>query len=167
VKRDSLQANKICTLREIEKIAAGARREGKRVVTTNGCFDILHVGHVRNLKTAKTLGDILIVGINSDASVRKHKGPSRPIIPARERAEMLASLASVDHVFIFSGRTIFSWVKKIKPNIHVKGGGADILAHPDFSPQKKVIEENGGKLVLIPHVKGKSTSQIIQKILKI
>lgn len=157
---------KFKSFNEILKIVAKLRKSNKGhiVVTTNGCFDVLHVGHIRNLLAAKKLGDTLIVGLNSDSSVKKSKGPERPIIPEKERAEILASLETVDYVFIFSGRTPFSWIKKIKPNIHVKGGGEDILNHPDFPMQKKIIENAGGKFILLPHVNGKSTTAIIQKI---
>jgi len=145
-------------------VAAAARKRGKKIVTTNGCFDILHVGHVRNLAAAKKLGDVLIVGINSDASVRRNKGPSRPLVPARERAEILAALSVVDYVFIFGEETPFSWIKKLRPHFHVKGGGEDVKNHPDFAEQKHVVEQSGGRLVLVPHVKGKSTSILVHKI---
>jgi rfaE bifunctional protein nucleotidyltransferase chain/domain len=156
---------KVKSLKEVEAITRAARRTGKTIVTTNGCFDILHIGHVRNLKAAKKLGDVLIVGLNSDASVRLNKGSSRPIIPARERAELLAALESVDYVFIFSDPTPFAWIQKLRPHIHVKGGGKDILKHPNFLPQKKIIEESGGRFILLPHIEDKSTSRIIKKII--
>lgn len=145
-------------------IVEAARRSGRKIVATNGCFDIVHVGHIRNLADAKALGDMLIVGVNSDSSVRKNKGPSRPIVPERERAEVLAALESVDYVFIFSGKTPFSWMKKIRPHIHVKGGGTDVQANPDFAIQMRVVDSYGGKLVLIDHIDGKSTSALIRKI---
>lgn len=157
---------KVTTLSRVIAAVKSIRKKNRKavIVATNGCFDVLHVGHVRNLISAKKLGDILIVGINSDISVKKSKGAKRPVIPEKERAEILASLEAVDFVFIFSGRTPFSWIKKIKPDIHVKGGGIDILNHPDFPYQKKIIEDAGGKFVLIPHVKGKSSTGIINKI---
>src|SRR5580704_3026242 len=114
--------NKIKSLNQIKKIADTAKAKGSVIVTTNGCFDILHVGHVHNLKKAKSHGDILIVGINSDASVRRYKGKSRPIVPQRERAEVLAALGAVDYVFIFDDDTPIPWISKIKPHIHAKGG---------------------------------------------
>lgn len=143
-----------------------ARKQGKKIVTTNGCFDILHVGHVRNLEEASCLGDILVVGINSDASIRKNKGPTRPIIGERERAEMLAALEVVDYVFIFSGRTPNTWIRKLRPHIHVKGGGKDSATHPDLPAQRCVVERAGGKLVLVTHHKGRSTTSLIEKIRK-
>jgi rfaE bifunctional protein nucleotidyltransferase chain/domain len=158
---------KVVSLPEVLREAAALRRSGKCIVATNGCFDILHVGHIRNLAAAKALGDALFVGINSDASVRKNKGPSRPIVSERERAEMLAALESVDYVFVFGGKTPFSWIKKLRPHIHVKGGGKDVLEHPDFPAQKKTLDAISAKFVLIPHSKGKSTSAIIGKIKKL
>jgi len=155
---------KIPSFAEVLRAAQKARKAGKTIVATNGCFDILHVGHIRNLAAAKALGDILIVGINSDASVRKNKGPSRPIVSERERAEMLAALESVDYVFIFKEKTPFNWIKKIKPHIHVKGGGKDVLAHPDFPAQEKVLKAIKARFVLLPHAEGKSTTRLIAKI---
>ena len=140
-----------------------AHRKGKRIVATHGCFDILHVGHVRNLEASKKLGDLLIVGINSDASVRRIKGPARPIVPARERAEVLAGLAAVDYVFIFSGSTPFSWIGQLPTHVHVKGGGEDVRSHPRFNEMKSVIESGGNRLVLVPHHAGRSSSAIIRK----
>ncbi len=147
---------------DILRLILPLRKKGKIIVATNGCFDILHVGHIRNLAAAKRMGDILIVGINSDASVKKNKGPARPIVPARERAEMLAALEAIDYVFIFSGKTPFTWIRKLKPDIHVKGG--DVVAHPDFLTQKRAIEKVGGRFVILPHITGKSTTRIINKI---
>jgi len=144
--------------------ARQARRAGKCVVSTNGCFDILHVGHVRYLTAAKKFGNVLIVGVNADASVRENKGSSRPLVRARERAEILAALECVDYAFIFSGRTPSSWIKKLRPDIHVKGGGGDVPRHPDFPEMKKTVEQAGGRLVLVAHTPGHSTSAIIRKI---
>jgi rfaE bifunctional protein nucleotidyltransferase chain/domain len=157
---------KVQKFEDIRKAIDAARKKGKKIVATNGCFDIIHVGHVRNLQAAKKLGDILVVGINSDASVRTNKDHTRPIVPARERAEVIAALDPVDYVFIFSGRTPFSWIKKLKPHIHVKGGGKDILSHPDLAAQRAAIEEGGGKFVLLPHHSGRSTSALIRKIIQ-
>ena len=155
---------KVKTVKEVLAIAHKARKQGKKIVATNGCFDILHVGHVRNLAAAKKLGDLLVVGVNSDASVRTSKGASRPVISQKERAEVLAGLESVDYVFIFNDRTPFSWIKKLRPHIHVKGAGKDVITNPDFLEQKHVIESYGGKFVLLPHHNGKSTSGIVRKI---
>ncbi|MDO8408433.1 MAG: adenylyltransferase/cytidyltransferase family protein [bacterium] len=146
------------------RVAENARRAGKRVVSTNGCFDMLHVGHVRYLAAAKKLGDVLIVGVNSDTSVRENKGPSRPLVRARERAEILAALECVDYAFTFPGRTPCPWIKKLRPDIHVKGGGKDVPLHPDFPAMKAAVEQAGGRLVLVAHTPEHSTSALIRKI---
>ncbi len=153
---------KIKTLKEIVAIVKRARQRGLKVVTTNGCFDLLHVGHIRNLKKAKSLGDLLVVGVNSDASVRAYKNSSRPIVPAKERAEVLAALETVDYVFVFNERTPIGWIKKLKPNVHVKGRDRA----PEEIVEKEVVEINGGRVVLVPYVKGKSTTEILKRILR-
>lgn len=133
---------------------------GKTVVFTNGCFDILHAGHVRYLAAAKALGHCLVVGLNSDQSVRRLKGPARPVNPAEDRAEVLAALAAVDFVVIFADPTAEGLVAQIQPDIYVKGGDYCI----DSLPEAKIAAAYGGKTVLIPLVEGRSTSSIIQKI---
>lgn len=158
--------NKVLPFKDVLTRVDALRKKGKQIVSTNGCFDILHVGHVRNLNAAKKLGDVLIVGINTDSSVRRIKGNTRPINPARERAEVLASLAPVDYVFVFKEDTPDTWITQLKPDIHVKGGGTDVKKHPHFEAQKKIIEAHGGKLKLMPHTKGKSTSAIVDRIRK-
>ena len=142
------------------RAATVARKAGKKIVSTNGCFDIVHIGHVRNLAVAKRLGDVLVVGINSDASVRRYKGAKRPIIPARERAELIAALKSVDHTFVFNEDDPTAWVKKLRPDVHVKGRGA-----PHYV-EKSSVEHGGGTHVLLPLTKGRSTSTIIETVLK-
>ncbi len=138
----------------------GLRKQGKRIVTTNGCFDILHVGHVRILKQSKALGDILVVGINSDASVRALKGPERPINNQNDRAELLSSLECVDVVSIFDEGTPVEFIKVVKPDIHVKGA--------DYKPQDleetPVVEGLGGRVEILPLVPQKSTTSLVQKI---
>ncbi len=153
----------VITLSDALMVAKEAQKKGEIVVATNGCFDLLHVGHIRNLADAKKLGDMLIVGVNSDASVRENKGHLRPIIPERERAEVIAALESVDYAFIFSAKTPMNWIQRLRPNIHVKG--VDATAHPDFPAQKEIIEGYGGRFHLLPLSKGRSTSNIIRKIL--
>lgn len=140
---------------EIENLKA----RNKKVVTTNGCFDIIHVGHVRYLKQAKEQGHVLVVGLNTDHSVRKLKGPTRPINKEDDRAEVLSSLNSVDYVILFNEETPISLLKLIKPDIHVKGGDYDI----NSLPEAKIIQECGGKVIFIPMVEGKSTTSIIEK----
>lgn len=148
-------------LRELTKIANNLKKEGKKIVFTNGCFDILHIGHVKYLVDAKNLGDILIVGVNSDESVRTLKGKCRPIVPDIERAEILAALKCVDYVVIFNELNPENLIAKLKPAIHVKGGDYVI----DQIPESKLVESFGGKTIILKEVKGKSTSGIIQKIL--
>ncbi len=155
--------NRIKTVAEIVKIAKNARSLGKKVVTTNGAFDLLHVGHLRNLELAKSLGDILIVGVNSDASVRKNKGNGRPIVPERERAEMVAALKPVDYVFIFGDQTPTRWLKKISPDVHVKGADRN----PKQIVERNVLKKIGAKLSFARYHKGKSTTAIIEKIKKL
>ncbi len=132
----------------------------QKIVFTNGCFDILHVGHIRYLQEAARLGDVLIVGLNSDASVKRLKGPERPINTGAERAEMLSALGFIDYVAIFEEDTPLELIKKIQPDVLVKGGDYK----PDEVVGKKEVEERGGMLVLIPFVEGKSTTSTIERI---
>ncbi|MFH1770951.1 MAG: D-glycero-beta-D-manno-heptose-7-phosphate kinase [archaeon] len=145
---------------QIEIISRELKKQGKKVVFTNGCFDILHVGHVKLLEKAKEHGDILILGLNTDASIKRLKGPSRPIIKEMERAEMLAALECVNYVVLFNEDTPVELIKKVRPNIHIKGGD---YKTKDM-PETKYVEKFGGKVVLIPLVKGFSTTDIIKKI---
>lgn len=152
---------KISTREGLAKEMERLRKEGKRIVFTNGCFDLLHIGHVRYLNEAKRLGDVLVVGLNSDRSVRSIKGPKRPIVGEDDRAEILAALKCVDYVTIFDEDTPWNLIAAVKPHILVKGGdwslegivGADI------------VSQYGGKVVLVPVTEGKSTSVIIGRII--
>ena len=143
---------------EVERLRAG----GKIIVFTNGCFDILHVGHTRYLGEARKLGDVLILALNSDSSVRAIKGEKRPIVPETERAEVLASLRSVDYVVLFSEDTPLELIEYLKPDIIVKGGDWDVK---DVVGRESVARW-GGKVVIIPEVKGASTTSIVDKIRK-
>ncbi|MAF12977.1 D-glycero-beta-D-manno-heptose 1-phosphate adenylyltransferase [Candidatus Poribacteria bacterium] len=145
---------------EIARIARRERDAGRVVVTTNGCFDVLHVGHARYLRQARALGDLLIVGVNTDDSVRKLKGPDRPVIPEDERAEMLASLESVDYVTIFGEDTPCDLLELIRPSIHVKGGDYSL----DRVIEREVVERNGGEVVVGIHIPARSTTDIVQRI---
>ena len=149
------------SLKEIEKVVKWARAEGKIIVTTNGAFDLLHVGHLRSLTKAKSLGDILIVGVNSDASVRTHKDKSRPIITAKKRAKLVAALKPVDYVFIFNEPDPRAWLKILKPHIHAKGSDRSLSQ----IIERTVVKKSGGKVVRIPLEKGLSTTAIIKKII--
>lgn len=154
-------AQKIKARNDLASISKNLKNEGARIVFTNGCFDLLHLGHVRYLREAKKLGDILIVGVNSDDSVTALKGPDRPYIHELERAEILASLECVDFVTIFHELRPDNLIKMVKPDIHVKGGDYKVA---DL-PEKKLVESLGGKVVVIPPIKGRSTTNIVAKIL--
>lgn len=145
---------------DIESFCDGLRSENKTVVFTNGCFDILHVGHVRYLSAAKNFGDVLIVGLNSDASVKILKGNDRPVNNENDRAEVLLALKSVDHVVLFGERTAENLISKIKPDIYVKGGDYTL----ETLPESKIVQSYGGKVEFIPMVAGRSTTNIIKKI---
>ena len=138
------------------------KSNGKKIVSTNGCFDILHVGHVRYLQKSASLGDILVVCLNSDRSVKALKGDSRPLNNENDRAEVLAALGCVDFVVIFDEDTPINYLAQIKPDIHTKGGDYDI----NTLPEAKVIMDNGGKVEFINFVEGKSTTNIINKMKK-
>ena len=137
------------------------KRAGKRIVFTNGCFDLLHIGHIRYLKAARAEGDLLVVGVNSDRSVREIKEPGRPVVPENERAEVLASLACVDFVTLFDEPDPLVTIRSLVPDVLVKGAdwGEDAIVGRD------VVEARGGSVVRIPLTEGASTTRIIEKIL--
>ena len=143
-----------------EKVQA-LKRAGKKIVFTNGCFDFLHVGHVRYLKEAKAQGDVLVVGLNSDGSVRQIKGPRRPVVPEDERAEILASLACVDFVTLFDEPDPAMLIRLLMPDVLVKG--ADWAENAIVG--RDIVETAGGRVVRIPLTEGVSTSGMIEKIL--
>ena len=151
---------KIVSETQLNTLLTHYRSENKTVVFTNGCFDILHAGHVRYLNAAKELGDILIIGLNSDSSVSALKGPTRPVNSEDDRAEVIAGLGAVDHVVIFNDSTAERLVTLIKPEIYVKGGDYTV----DKLPEAQIAAAYGGKTVLIPEVPGRSSSNIIKKI---
>jgi rfaE bifunctional protein nucleotidyltransferase chain/domain len=153
---------KIIDSHQIKNIAEQLKADGKTIVFTNGCFDILHVGHVRYLQAARELGDCLILGLNSDQSVRALKGPTRPINNQADRAEVLSALSAVDYVVIFEEPTAEKLILQIKPAIYVKGGDYNIKDLPESS----IVSQYGGQTTLIPEVPGKSSSNIIKKIQK-
>lgn len=136
------------------------RRTGKTVVTTNGCFDILHVGHVRYLQKTKTYADYSIVMLNSDKSVRSIKGPTRPVNNENDRAEILCALGCVDFVVLFDEDSPESLIAQIKPDVHTKGADYTV----ETLPEAKTIIENGGRIEFISFVEGKSTTSIIEKM---
>ncbi len=153
---------KIYSRQELASKLQQLKENGKVVVTTNGCFDVLHLGHLRYLQTARLQGDLLVVAINSDSSVRELKGENRPLVPEEERAEMLAGLECVDYVLIFPELTPIELLSDLKPNIHVKGGDYTL----EQLVEKDVVENNGGKVVVGLNVPGKSTTNLIDVICK-
>jgi D-beta-D-heptose 7-phosphate kinase/D-beta-D-heptose 1-phosphate adenosyltransferase len=136
------------------------QRTGKKVVFTNGCFDLLHVGHVRYLQQARALGDLLVVGVNADASVRRLKGPGRPLNTARDRAEILAALECVDFVTVFGAATPLQLIRALGPDVLVKGGDWPVEAIVG----RDVVEARGGRVLAIPFVRNRSTTALIGKI---
>ncbi len=137
-----------------------AKSEGAVIVTTNGCFDVLHLGHLRYLEAARRLGDLLVVAVNSDSSVRRLKGENRPLVPEAERAEMLAGLACVSYVVIFPELTPVDLLSELKPDVHVKGGDYRV----EQLVEKDIVEANGGKVIVGLNVPGKSTTNLIEVI---
>lgn len=142
-------------------LAEKLRAEGKRIVFTNGVFDILHVGHVRYLQAARALGDVLLVGVNSDASVKRLKGPSRPLNPQDERAELLEALSCVTAVCVFDEDTPHTLIEAVRPHIHAKGGD---YKSPEALPETELVRSLGGEVHILPLVPGRSTTGIIEKI---
>ena len=152
---------KLLTKDSLKRTVETLRKKNKKIVTTNGVFDILHIGHIRYVQQAKKLGNILIVAVNSDASVKKIKGPKRPLNNENDRAEALAALECVDYVTIFNEENPIKTLGIIKPNIHVKGGDYKI----NQIIEKNIVEKNNGKIVLVPKVEGYSTTEFIKKVL--
>ena len=146
---------------EIAAALAPYRSAGQAIVFTNGCFDLLHIGHVRYLAEARSHGNVLVVGLNSDASVRGLKGPRRPLVPQAERAEMLAHLASVDYVTIFDEPTADALIEVVRPAIYVNGG--DIVS--SRVPELATVERHGVRLVIASLVEERSTTEIIARVL--
>jgi len=149
---------KIKNLKNLESDISNLKRKGKTIVFTNGCFDILHLGHLKILKEAKQKGDILVVGLNSDTSIKKIKGPQRPIVNQKTRANILANMIGVDYVILFNQATPYNLIKRIKPDILVKGG--------DWKQDKIVGNELVKKVYRVKLCSGHSTTSIINKIKK-
>ena len=155
--------SKITPRNELKATVDRLKREGKKVVFTNGCFDILHAGHTRYLREARKLGDALILALNSDSSVRSIKGPMRPIVPESERAEVVGALDSVDYVTVFDELTPLELIEFLRPDVIVKGG--------DWSEKDIVGAETvrkwGGRVAIMPEIEGASTTNIIDKVLQV
>ena len=152
---------KIREKEELRGILKDLKAKGKRIVFTNGCFDLLHVGHLRYLEEARTLGDVLLVAVNSDASVRRLKGPERPILPLEERMEILSGLQSVNFVTSFDESTPLELISSLQPHLLVKGG--------DWTKEavvgREFVEGSGGEVAILPFAKGASTTNVIEVIL--
>jgi D-beta-D-heptose 7-phosphate kinase/D-beta-D-heptose 1-phosphate adenosyltransferase len=159
----SQSARKILRLPALKKHIALLRRRGRKIAFTNGCFDILHYGHVSYLEAAQK-GRVLIVGLNSDRSVRaQEKGPGRPVIPGKERARLLAALACVDYVVLFDDPTPYELIRGVQPDVLVKG--ADWKGRPVAG--EDIVRARGGRVEFIRYIKGLSTTKIIEKIRKL
>jgi rfaE bifunctional protein nucleotidyltransferase chain/domain len=141
------------------------RASGKKLVVTNGCFDILHLGHVTYLENARNFGDALLIGVNSDAAVSGLKGPGRPVNSETDRAAVLAALASVDGVCLFTDTTATRFLAAAQPDIYVKGG--DYTLETLNQDERRAVESAGGRIVLVPFVPGKSTTGLLEKIAKL
>lgn len=155
-------AEKILTWEQLPTWREALRREGRRLVVTNGCFDLLHRGHVTYLEAARSLGDAMLVGVNSDASVRDLKGADRPVNNESDRAFVLSALASVDGVCVFTDRTALRFLEFVKPDIYAKGG--DYTIDTINQEERRLIERLGGKVAILPGVAGKSTTGLLEKI---
>ncbi|MGH2370398.1 MAG: adenylyltransferase/cytidyltransferase family protein, partial [Chloroflexota bacterium] len=163
---------RVVSVEDLASAVAAERAAGKRIVLTNGCFDVLHVGHVRVLQRCRTLGDLLVVGVNSDDSARRLKGAERPFVPEVERAELLAALAAVDYVVVFPEATAERLAAVVRPDVYVKG--ADYARHPAAPgggeidaaslPEAAVVQAAGGRVVLLPLTPDHSTTGLIQRI---
>ena len=153
-------SGKLKNLEDLKVIAADARSKGRSVVFTNGCFDLLHRGHVHVLREAKACGDLLITGINSDSSVKQIKGPARPVLPESDRCELLGAMEMVDFVILFNEPDPHDLISAVRPDVLVKGG--------DWNAEKIIgadlVEEAGGRVAVVPYIKGFSTTELIERV---
>jgi rfaE bifunctional protein nucleotidyltransferase chain/domain len=156
---------KIVAWDKLPEWRAALRASGKRLVVTNGCFDLLHVGHVTYLETARQQGDALLVGVNGDDAVRQLKGPDRPVNPEHDRAAVLAALESVSGVCIFAESTATRFLAAARPDIYVKGG--DYTLDTLNREERSQVEQSGGKIVIMPCVPGKSTTALLKQIARL
>jgi D-glycero-beta-D-manno-heptose 1-phosphate adenylyltransferase len=157
--------DKLVSWEELPRWRAAVRATGKRLVVTNGCFDLLHIGHVTYLETARQQGDALLVGLNGDDSVRQLKGADRPINAQEDRAAVLAALESVNAVCIFAEKTATRFLAAAQPDVYVKGG--DYTLASLNQDERRAVEAPGGKILLIPFVPGKSTTALLEKIARL
>lgn len=145
---------------DIEQLCEILHRAGQKIVFTNGCFDILHAGHVRYLEKARSFGDCLVLGLNTDASVRGNKGASRPINGELDRAEVVGALKAVDYVVLFGEKTAETIIAKVRPDVYVKGGDYTL----ETLPEAKIVQSYGGRVEFVQMVAGRSTTNVIKKI---
>lgn len=151
---------KLRTPKSLQLVLSLLKKSGKKIIFTNGCFDILHIGHIRYLKKARSFGDILVVGLNSDSSVKKLKGNNRPVFSQNERAEILSSLEFVDFVVIFKENTPEKIISILKPDVHVKGGDYKT----NNLPETEIVKKYSGKIKIVKFIPGYSTTNIIKGI---
>lgn len=159
---DTLTITKLVKFARLLELIEPMRQQGARIVWTSGCFDILHAGHIVYLKQAKTLGDVLIVGLNSDESVRSLKGANRPLVSQFERALILDSIVSVDYIIIFDEPRPFKILQRLRPDVYVKGG--DYTIETIDQDERSIVEANRGEVVIVHGLNGFSTSALIKKI---
>jgi D-glycero-beta-D-manno-heptose 1-phosphate adenylyltransferase len=158
-----VSAPSVLTPSDLPALGERLRAAGKVVVWTNGCFNLFHAGHARSLRAARALGDVLVVGVNSDASVQRLKGAGRPVVPAAERAELVASLACVDHAVVFDEDTPEACIRLLRPDVHCKG--ADYAPpHGKPIPEATLVASYGGRVAFLPLVAGLSTTDLIRRI---
>lgn len=153
-------SGRVCSLAELLVLLEKRRQAGSQVVFTNGCFDLLHVGHLRTLQWARAQGDVLVVGLNSDDSVRRLKGDRRPLTSQADRAELLAGFSCVDYVVIFEEDTPMAVLAEIRPEVHVKGGDY----RPEDLPEAPLVQSYGGRVLVTPLIEGRSTSATVNRI---
>jgi rfaE bifunctional protein nucleotidyltransferase chain/domain len=153
-------ASKRASLDELKQDVAGYRAQGRRVALANGCFDLLHVGHVRYLAGARAQADVLVVGVNDDASVRRLKGPGRPLMPEADRALLVAALRSVDHVVVFHEDDVARLLLELRPDVHCKGTDYTV----DSVPERDVVRSYGGRVAIVGDAKQHDTSALIARM---
>ena len=154
---------KVKKLRELATIARKLKKSKRKIVLANGCFDLLHAGHIKYLEGAREKGDLLIVAMNSDASIRRLKGPGRPLLKARDRVALVSAFDCVDYVIIFSGSTVKQVLQTIQPDIHAKGGDYSV----ETVPERDVVLSYGGRVVIAGGTKIRSTTDLIERIKKL
>lgn len=157
-----MHQGRVITAEELSEVRVGMERSGRKLVFTNGCFDLLHAGHVRYLRQARALGDALAVGLNSDRSVRELKGEGRPLNPQDDRAEVLAALGCVDYVVIFDGQRATATIRLVRPHVYAKGG--DYTPESLDAGERQALNEAGAQIRILPLVPGRSTTGVLERM---